>query len=302
MIYILIGEEDFLIEENLEKIGWKNKAKLSFKDKDFKFKFNQFINRRLFGEDVSLILTDLDKIDLKKEFLQSLRDKNVALIFKQNKPEVLIKKLKDLKIPHIIETIPSLKFKKPEDFEKFLLEYLQKINLKIPQNFLKSLAQIFLHSPVVLLNELKKIRYYKTGNQLTKEELVELIRWPTDSQFFALLDSFLNKDFNNFVMRFQREILIGTKAESIIGFLAKSFLRLFLAKRLTSDNRKILDLLNISKAYQWRLKQQSKNIKEAEIKKIIQVLAEIDRKYKKFFLKDEEIIYELIKHLKEANI
>ena len=298
MIYILIGEEDFLIKEKIESLDIDGDILVfSAKEKDLEDKLNKSINQRLFGKDEWIIIKDCDKSSLNNKILNILlKNKNIILIFNQ-KPDYLIKDLEKNKIQFQIEEIPSLSFKKPEEFEAFLKEFIKNYNIKIPDYMLKNLSKIFLNSPNALLNELKKIKYYKEGKPITKEELIQLIKWPTDSQIFELLDDLVNKNYEDFIMRIKREILIGTKIENIIAYLYKTLLRILLIKKIKYKQSNILNSLNIKPAYQWRLKEYGKNLDEAEIRKMIQILADLDRKYKKFILKEEDFAYELFKAL-----
>lgn len=299
MIYVLIGEEDYLIEEKLEELGLKDRIVFSLKDKELKHKISQYLNQRLFADnnDFCVVLKDCDKIDIETDFLNYFKNKTAIFIFKQ-RPELFIKKLKDLKIEYKIEEIPNLSFKKAEDFEKFLLEYTKKHSIKLPFSILKTLSQVFLNYPTILLNDFKKLKYYKPDGEFTREEVINLIRWPTDSQVFKLVDALIEKNYSNFIMGIKREINIGTKIEFILGFLCKTLLRIFLMKKIKPYQRKLLDSLDIKPAYQWRLKEYSKKITEDEIKRIIRLLSEIDRKYKKFILKDKDLVYEIAKIFK----
>ncbi|MEM5875662.1 MAG: hypothetical protein QXX45_03805 [Candidatus Aenigmatarchaeota archaeon] len=300
MIYIFIGEEDYLIEEKLDDLNFKNKVVFSLKDKELKQKLTQYLNQRLFStEDICIVLKDGDKIDLDIDFLNFIKNKNVVFIFKQ-KTEVFLKKLKDLKIPHRVEEIPSLSFKKPEDFLGFLIKYTEQHNIHIPTKILSALSEVFLHHPTILLNDLKKLKYYKPNGTFTKEEILNLIRWPTDSQIFELVDALLDRKYENFIMRLKREIVIGTKIESIIGFLYKTLLRILLIKKIKPYQTKLLNTLDIKPAYQWKLREYSKKISEEEIKKILQTLSDLDRKYKKFILKEEDFVYEFTKTFQKS--
>jgi len=296
MIFILVGDNYFLIKEKIDKLVKEEKVYLSFKEKDFKENFKKICNNRLFGNNICLIVKDLEKIDLSEDFLINFKNKKVVFIY-QKKPESLIKKIKQLKIAYEIVELPNLKFKNPKEFEEFLKGYLKENNIKLPEEFLSSLSKIFITNPTILLNELTKIKFYKQNAVITKEELLSLIKWPTDSRIFEMLDDFLNRKKADFILRLNREISIGTRLEQIIGFLYKTLLRIFLLKK--AKNKKDEEQLNLNYFYKQRLKNYTKQFSDEEIKKIINHLAEIDRKYKKFLFKDEDIPYEILKILEK---
>ena len=296
MILILVGENDFLIKEKINNLVKEEKYYLSVKDKDFKETFKRVCNSRLFKNDICLIIKDLDKVELSEDFLKYFKNKKGVFIY-QKKPEVLIKKIKDLKIPYEVIEVHNLKFKKPQEFEEFLNEYLKENNIKLPKGILSSLAKIFITNPPILLNELKKLKFYKQNEPITKEELLSLIKWPTDSRIFEMIDDFLEKKKTDFILRLNREILIGTKIEQIIGFLYKTLFRIFLLKK--AKNIRDEEKLGLNYFYKQKLKSYVNKFSEEEIKRTINYLAEIDRKYKKFLLKEEDIHYELLKILEK---
>lgn len=296
MIFILIGENDFLIKEKIDSLIKEEKFYTSFKDKDFKENFKKIFNNRLFGGNICLVIKDLDKIDLPEDFLIYFKNKKAVFIY-QKKPETLIKKIKELKIPYEIIEIPNLKFKNPKEFEEFLYGYIKENNIKLPKEFLPSLSKVFITNPAILLNELKKIKFYKQNELITKEELLSLIKWPTDSRIFEMVDDFLEKKKTDFILRLNRELSIGTKVEQIIGFLYKTLLRIFLLKK--ARNIKDEEKLNLNYFYKQKLKMYTKKFNDEEIKRAINYLAEIDRKYKKFLLKEEDVPYEILKILEK---
>ncbi len=296
MLYVIIGENDFLIKEKINSLVKGEKYYISFKDKNFKESFKQILNNRLFGSNICLVIKDLDKIELPEEILNYFKDKEVILIY-QKRPELLVKKLKQLQIPYEIIEIPNLKFKNYREFEEFLVNYVKEEKINLPNEYLTILAKIFITNPVILLNEFKKLKYYKNGEKITKEELLNIIKWPTDSRIFEMVDDLLENRYNDFLLRLKREINIGTKPEIIIGFLYKTFLRILLLKKV--KNFKDEEKLGLNYFYKQKLKMYAKKFSDEKIVKNINILAEVDRKYKKFYLKDEDIPYELIKILEK---
>jgi DNA polymerase III delta subunit len=112
-----------------------------------------------------------------------------------------------------------------------------------------------------------------------------------------MVDDFLEKKKTDFILRLNRELSIGTKVEQIIGFLYKTLLRIFLLKK--AKNIKDEEKLNLNYFYKQKLKMYTKKFNDEEIKRAINYLAEIDRKYKKFLLKEEDVPYEILKILEK---
>jgi DNA polymerase III delta subunit len=297
MIHILIGEDNFCIKEKIDELKKGEKIYISLQEKDYIDNILKYLNNRLIGEKPAIILKNFpknSKFNLGDSVLEAL-SKNDAIFVLNKKDENLIKKLKNLKIDYKIYEIPKLEFKNIKDFEKFIEETIKKYDLKIPKTYIKTFAKIFINQPQILVQELKKISYYKKGRELTKEEIGYLIKWPGDSQIFELANCLLENKYKEFILRLQREISLGTKIENILGLLNKTLIRILLLKKAKSFKDE--ERLGLKYGYKKILKQYTRNISEEKIKKIIKILSNIDRRYKKFLIKEEDIIFELAENL-----
>jgi DNA polymerase III delta subunit len=176
---------------------------------------------------------------------------------------------------------------------------VEKYNLKLPKTYIPTLAKIFINQPQILIQELKKLSYYKKNKEITKKEIEDLIRWPLDSRIFELSNYLLKNEYKNFILALQREITLGTKIENILGLLNKTLMRIFLLKKVKSykDEERLEKEFKMGYGYRKILKQYTKNFTEEKIKKIIKILSNIDRKYKKFLINNEEVIFELAEAL-----
>jgi DNA polymerase III delta subunit len=301
MIYILIGEDNFSIKEKIDEIKKGEKIYISLKEKDSLDTILQNLNNRLIGKRPNIILKDFpsnSKFNLGDNILEAL-SKNNAIFILNKKDEIIIKKLKNLKIDYEIYEIPKLEFKKEEEFKEFIEDLVEKYNLKLPKTYIPTLAKIFINQPQILIQELKKLSYYKKNKEITKKEIEDLIRWPLDSRIFELSNYLLKNEYKNFILALQREITLGTKIENILGLLNKTLIRIFLLKKVKSykDEERLEKEFKMGYGYRKILKQYTKNFTEEKIKKIIKILSNIDRKYKKFLINNEEVIFELAEAL-----
>ncbi|MGC8981634.1 MAG: DNA polymerase III subunit delta [Minisyncoccia bacterium] len=297
MIYILIGEEGFYIKEKIDELKKGEKIYISLQEKDSIDNILKYLNNRLLGKKPTIVIKNFprnSKFNLSEKILKEL-SKNDAIFVVDKKNEDLIKKLKNLDIDYKIYEIPKLEFKNIRDFEEFIGEIIEKYGIKIPKSYIKTFAKIFINQPAVLIQELKKLSYYKKGRELTKDEINYLIKWPSDSQIFELTNCLLENKYREFILRLKREINVGTKIENILGLLNKTLIRILLLKKAKSYKDE--ERLGLKYGYRKILKQYAKNIPEEKIKKIIKILANIDRRYKKFLIKEDDVIFELAENL-----
>jgi hypothetical protein len=297
MLYLIIGENDFLVKEKIKEITNGNYKLFSFKknkEEDFYGEILNYINRRLFDiNPFFIVINDLEKLDLKDSFIFILKRANFILLLKK-KNHQLIKKLKDSKITFEIIELENLKFKSEYSFKKFLEKYLKDKEINLPKEIIDIISKVFYQNPEYLINELKKIEYSSSLN-LKKEDIINLIKWPNDSTIFNMLDDFLEKNYSNFILRLKREVYIGTKIENIIGLLFKTLLRILFLKN--AKYKKNYDILNLNPYYLKKLQSYTYKFNELEIIKMIKLLSDLDRKYKKFMIKENELIYEIAETL-----
>ncbi len=297
MLYLIIGENDFLVKEKIKEITNGNYKLFSFKknkEEDFYREILNYINRRLFDiNPFFIVINDLEKLDLKDSFISILKRANFILLLKK-KNHQLIKKLKDSKINFDIIELENLKFKSEYSFKKFLEKYLKDKEINLPKDIIDIISKVFYQNPEYLINELKKIEYSSSLN-LKKEDIINLIKWPNDSTIFNMLDDFLEKNYSNFILRLKREVYIGTKIENIIGLLFKTLLRILFLKN--AKYKKNYDILNLNPYYLKKLQSYTYKFNDLEIIKMIKLLSDLDRKYKKFMIKENELIYEITETL-----
>jgi len=297
MLYLIIGENDFLVKEKIKEITNDNYKLFSFKknkEEDFYGEILNYINRRLFDiNPFFIVINDLEKLDLKDSFISILKRANFILLLKK-KNHQLIKKLKDSKITFEIIELENLKFESEYSFKKFLEKYLKDKEINLPKEIIDIISKVFYQNPEYLINELKKIEYSSSLN-LKKEDIINLIKWPNDSTIFNMLDDFLEKNYSNFILRLKREVYIGTKIENIIGLLFKTLLRILFLKN--AKYKKNYDILNLNPYYIKKLQSYTYKFNDLEIIKMIKLLSDLDRKYKKFMIKENELIYEIAETL-----
>lgn len=288
MVYLLIGGNEYFIKEKIRELSGNNYYLFSLKkDKDYLIQIERLINQKLFSSSLSIVLIDLEKIELTDDLLKKLNKGNFILIFK-NRPQLLIKKLNKLKITYQEVKIENLNFKNEKEFKLFLINYLKNKNIKLSEKNIEILAKIFLANPVALINELKKIEFIK----LDDHEILSLIKWPNDPMIFKLIDDLIDNNYSNFILRLKRELVIGNSLNNIFSLIYKTLIRIFLLKK--ASNLKQENSLGLNPYYKEILKNKAKKISEEKIIKFINLISDLDRKYKKFLISENDIIYQLV--------
>jgi DNA polymerase III delta subunit len=294
MIYILIGGDNYTLREKIKELSNNNFQIVNpQKDKNnLIVLIDNFINRRLFDQTPTIVIENCEKLEWSDEILfDKFKKGNFILILKEAN-KVLINKLKKFNLPYQEIKLVNLSFKNEIEFKKFLMAYLENKKIKITNRLINVLSKIFFNNPSLLLNELKKIEFI----QISEEEILSIIKWPNDSMIFQLIDDLVEAKYDDFILRLNREINLGTPLNNIFSLIYKTLIRLYLLKK--SQNVSQENFLGLKYYYKQILKIKAQKISEDKILKIIEILSQIERRYKKFLMTEREAIYYLGESLK----
>jgi len=294
MIYILIGGDNYTLKEKIKELSNNNFQIVNpQKDKNnLIVLIDNFINRRLFDQTPTIVIENCEKLEWSDEILfDKFKKGNFILILKEAN-KVLINKLKKFNLPYQEIKLVNLSFKNEIEFKKFLMAYLENKKIKITNRLINVLSKIFFNNPSLLLNELKKIEFI----QISEEEILSIIKWPNDSMIFQLVDDLVEAKYDDFILRLNREINLGTPLNNIFSLIYKTLIRLYLLKKAQNVSQE--NFLGLKYYYKQILKIKAQKISEDKILKIIEILSQIERRYKKFLMTEREAVYYLGESLK----
>jgi DNA polymerase III delta subunit len=311
MIYIFYGDNDLLIEDRLLKFGTEL-VYLDSNDEDFLDRFKQHLNPRLLGENPSLVLKGADKLNSRVEdIVKQLVDNHITVIFiSKAKPEQLLKKLKDHKITYeVIEcTQKPFKQRQGQDFIKFVKSMIAEYKLKLPPGTSELFSSVFINQPRILKQELRKLSAFKQGEMINKEEMLALIHWPPEGRVWDLTDALLERNWSKFLLFLDREIKLffldreiklnkDEKIPWLIGALKTTVLNLLLVKAASESGK--LQSIKLHPYYKFKLTRYCHNFSYQELLSLLKILANLDRRYKKYQLDIQNFLSEFVFQLTE---
>ena len=300
MIHIICGEEDFIISEKIIEISNNNFRISNFGDRDFMIDFQQKINKKLWGDNPFVVIRD---------FYDTAGCEPLYLLFKNYNPDViftlnelsntLVKALKELKIPYKLHKIEykfdSKATSKKLNFRRWAEEILSKYHVKLHPAAVEKLCEIFINSPAHFLTEIKKLSFYKKNQLITTEEIKALMRQPGESKTFEMVDYLKDKDFLKFFQYLKREVLLMGKPEKeilpLLGFLGSTIYRMLLVKKANEEGK--IAEVDLNPYYRGKLLQGSYKFSEKELKYIYNIIAGIEKRYKKHQIKISDIPEEM---------
>lgn len=304
-LYLLHGEEMFLLESSLKKI----KALFGNVIKGINFilidetNVNQLITdieTPAFGYEKKLIIarnTGLLKKEGKRKSVEltKLKEKinkyikeNIDVI-NQSVVLVFVEEEADVK-QDLYKTIDSLgivckfDFQKPIQIEKRIKAICKGYKVEIDNQTLSYFIECCGTNMQDLINEIRKlIEYAGENGKIQKEDIDKLAIKKIESIIFELTDNLGKKDIAKALEVFKNLIYSKEPVQKILITLYNHFKKLYFTKIAIKYNKDIITSLNLKPNQTFlvnKYKMQTKYFTEKELKDILQKLRDLDYNYK----------------------
>jgi len=137
---------------------------------------------------------------------------------------------------------------------------------------------------------------------INKEEMLALIHWPAEGRVWDLTDALLERNWSKFLFYLDREIKLNkvNKDEDIpwlIGALKTTVLNLLLVKAASESGK--LQSIKLHPYYKFKLTRHCYNFSYQELLSLLKILANLDRRYKKYQLDIQNFLSEFVFQLTE---
>ena len=304
-IYLLYGEETFLLESSLktikklfgEKIAGINYIKL---DDTNISEIISDLETPAFGFEKKLIIaknTGLFKKDAKKksktdasglkERLSEYIKQNINQI---NDSVVLVFVEDDADKCELLTTVEKLgitcnfEYQKPYQIQNRLKAIINAYKVNVEMNTLQYLIECCGTDMQELINETRKlIEYVGEGNTITKEDIDKLSIKKMESIIFDLTDSLGKKDTKQAIDVLRNLVLSKEPLQKILITLYNHFKKIYLTKMAISLNKDITSSLDLKPNQTFlanKYRAQANYFKINELRVILQELCNLDYKYK----------------------
>ena len=304
-IYLLYGEELFLLENNLNKIRKlfgetiKGINFILIDDTNVK-ELIQDIETPAFGYEKKLIIarnTGLFKSEGKRknQELSRLKDKindyinenidiinqSVILVFVEEDADSRLKLFKTLD-KH--GTVCKFDFQKPIQVEKRVKAICSAYEVKIDDSTLRYFIEICGTNMQDVINEIRKlIEYAGKGGIIKKEDVDSLTIKKLEAVIFDLTDNLGQKQTTKALEVLKNLIYNKEPIQRILVMLYNHFKKLYFLKLATKYNKDIVTSLSLKPNQTFlvnKYKTQSKYFTEKELKEVLQALRDLDVNYK----------------------
>lgn len=289
MIYLLYGEEEFLIEEEIKNIIKKSKieniniSKYDFEIDNIQDIIDDAYTISLFENKKIIIAKNLDK------FLKN-NDKEISLLEKylgnQNEDVILIitsQSLDDRK--KIVKTLKKQSTTKEFNKNKNISNTVRKMfdEYKIDYKTIDILIKNVGTNLKILYQEAEKLKTYKQDKIITEQDVLELSCNSSEEDIFNLINYIINKNKEEAFRLYK--ILINKNEEplKIIITLANQFRIIYQSKELYKKGNNEDGIAKILNIHPYRVKlalEKGKNYSSKILLEYLLKLAELDSQIK----------------------
>lgn len=306
VIYLLYGEETFLLENTIKAIK-KNFGELItginyiILDENNIESIISDIETPAFGYEKKLIIVKnagIFKKDSKKKAkknesqdikerineyillnIEQMKD-TVVLVFVEESVEKceLVKTIEKYGIVCNFESL------KPFQIQNKLKSIINAYKVNIEMNTISYIIECCGTDMQELINECRKlIEYAGMGGTITREDVDKLCIKKMESIIFELTDSLAKKNTKQAIDILHNLILSKEPIQKILSTLYTTFKKLYLAKIAILENKDLIYSLDLKPNQTFlvnKYKQQANYFKKEELRRILKELCDLDYKYK----------------------
>ena len=304
-LYLLYGEEKFLLESNLKKIKKlfgvtiKGINYITIEEENLEQIIPE-IETPSFGFEKKLIIaknTALFKKETKKKAKANVDDIKTKLLnylnenFENIKESIVLifieEEASKNKLLEFIEkngVVCNFEFQKPNQIQARLKAITNAYKVNIENPTLSYFIECCGTSMQDLINEIRKlIEYVGENGTITKENIDNLSIKKIESVIFDLTDNLGKKQIGKAIDVLNNLILNKEPIQKILITLYGHFKKLYLTKLASEEGKNIIETLNLKPNQTFlvnKYKMQANYFKTQEIRKILEELIDLDYKYK----------------------
>ena len=285
MVYLLYGTNDFAIQKEIEKItkdfDKMNISKHDLTEDDIKDvisdaeTFSMFADNKVVIAENAAIFTSSGSGDLEilENYLAHINP-NTILIFTVNEEKVDERKKITKKIKKDYKLISFNQNETPNSLVRNLLN-----GYNITSSNINLLIDRVGTNPLILENEVNKIKLYKDDKTVTKEDILNLTTKRPEIDIFKLIDDIVMKNKDEALEIYNEMLKVNEEPLKIVILLASQFRLMYQAKELAKKGYSEKNISEVLKVHPYRVKlalQKGKKYKAETLLNYLSVLADID--------------------------
>ena len=248
MIYFLYGEDSFRSKQKLREIidGYKkvHKSGLNLiyadaKEKTFVDFYSNFKTTSMFAEKKLVVLKNVfANAKFQEDFLENIKKieelKDIVVIFESEAPDQRTKIFKQLSKTAKCQ---EFNFLQPAMLKKWIALQFENNGVKINYSALDLLAVFVKNDLWRMANEIKKLSSYKKGSEITREDVLLLVRPNIENDIFKTIDALAGKEKQLALSLLHKHIEDGDNALYLLSMISYQFRNLLIIKELQEKQK-----------------------------------------------------------------
>ena len=285
MIYLLYGNKDYRINDEIEKIT-KNIDKINITKYDLNV------------DDIKEVINDAETYSLFEEKKVIIIENANMFTGSTSKDSEIIEKYMENENPltTLILIVRGEKIDSRKKITKLLqkkgkiLEFNEDINIdnlikkelknyKIDYQTLNLFKNRVGTNPLIIENEINKIKLYKNDKEITKEDILNVTTKTIEIDIFKLIDDIVKGNKDSAIEIYHEMLKVNEEPLKIVIMLANQFRIMYQSKELMLKGYTEKDIASLLKIHPYRVKlalQNSRNYSSKTILKYLNDLADID--------------------------
>ena len=285
MIYLLYGNKDYRINDEIEKIT-KNIDKINITKYDLNV------------DDIKEVINDAETYSLFEEKKVIIIENANMFTGSTSKDSEIIEKYMENENPltTLILIVRGEKIDSRKKITKLLqkkgkiLEFNEDINIdnlikkelknyKIDYQTLNLFKNRVGTNPLIIENEINKIKLYKNDKEITKEDILNVTTKTIEIDIFKLIDDIVKGNKDSAIEIYHEMLKVNEEPLKIVIMLANQFRIMYQSKELMLKGYTEKDIASLLKIHPYRVKlalQNSRNYSSKTLLKYLNDLADID--------------------------
>ena len=285
MIYLIYGNKDYRINEEIKKIT-KNIDKINITKYD------------LNTDDIKDIINDAETYSLFQEKKAIIIENANMFTGSTSKDADIIEKYIENENPQttLILTVRGEKIDSRKKITKLLqkkgkiIELNEDINIdnlinkefkdyKIDNKTLMLFKNRVGTNPLIIENEINKIKLYKDNNEITEEDILKVTSKTVEIDIFKLIDDIVKRNKEEGIEIYHEMLKLNEEPLKIVIMLANQCRIMYQSKELMLKGYTEKDIASLLKIHPYRVKlaqQNSRNYSSKTLLKYLNELADID--------------------------
>ena len=282
MVYLLYGTKEFSINEEIKKIT-KNIDQMNISKYDLNNDlvkdmiddcetFSLFQDKKIVIADNANMFTGTTSKDSEiiEKYLNNINPSTILIFIVHN--EKIDSRKKNTKL--ISTKGKIIEFNNEINIENIVRKELKEYS--IDNKTIQLLINRVGNNPLIIKNEINKIKQYKDQNKtITEEDIIKITTKTIDIDIFKLIDNIVKGNKDEAIEIYKEMLKVNEEPLKIVIMLANQFRLMYQSKELLKKGYSEKDIASILKVHPYRVKLALQNSRTYDSKKLLKYISDL---------------------------